>query len=48
MNKEIKKQIEELQKTLMMMKLEAYSDKKQVQIIQQKLDNLYKKLDKDK
>lgn len=46
MNKEIKKQIEGLQETLMMMKLEEYSDKKEIQIIQQKLDELYKKLDK--
>ena len=46
MNKEIKKQIEELQKSLMVMKLEGYADKKEIQIIQQKLDELYKKLDK--
>ncbi len=48
MNKEIRKQIEELQETLMAMKLVEYADKKEIQIIQQKLDELYKKLDTNK
>jgi len=48
MNKEIRKQIEELQETLMTMKLVEYADKKEIQIIQQKLDELYKKLDTNK
>jgi hypothetical protein len=46
MKEEIKKQIKELQETLITTKMGDHFDKKEIQLIQQKLDELCKKLNK--
>jgi len=47
MGKEIKKQIKELQKTLINIKVDGFASKKEIQLLQQKLDELYKKINKE-